>query len=240
MSTHTKPRLNLIHSTFGRVRVHLPDPEGFVASRIRHVPGVTFAESSKWTGNILVQFNPPIISEKEVLAEMLLAAEDVEACDENVLAPARQPAPNSALAMNSTEPAGYVTGLRRKVYQALGWASVGMAVVGFALPGIPGAPFVVLAGYFFVRSSPRSHAWLLQSRWFGPVLRDWEQHRAVRRSLKYTAVGLIAIAFVVILFSGLPVALIATILVFEVIGMTIVLRLRVVEPAPVAPALTIG
>ena len=114
---------------------------------------------------------------------MLLAAEDVEACHENVLAPTRQPAASSALAMNSTEPAGYVTGLRRKVYQVLGWASVGMAVVGFALPGIPGAPFVVLAGYFFIRSSPRSHAWLLQSRWFGPILRDWEQHRAVRPTI---------------------------------------------------------
>ena len=40
--------------------------------------------------------------------------------------------------------------------------------------------------------------------------------------------------------SGLPTALIATILAFEVIAMIIVLRLRVVEPTPALPALSMG
>jgi len=44
-------------------------------------------------------------------------------------------------------------------------------------------------------------------------------------------------ATVVILMSGLPTGLIATILVFEVIGLILVLRLRVVESTPSLPAL---
>jgi uncharacterized membrane protein YbaN (DUF454 family) len=197
---------------------------------------VTFAEASKWTGNILVLFNPRIKSESDVLAA-LLSAEGVPAANEfpvlNVAVP-------SAPALESAQPAGYVTGWRRTIYQALGWVSVGLAAVGLALPGIPGAPFVPLAGYFFIRSSPRSHAWLLRSRWFGPILRDWEQHRAVRRSFKYAVVGLIAVAFVVVLLSGLPTGVVATILVLEVVLMIIVLRLRVVEPTPSLPALNVG
>jgi uncharacterized membrane protein YbaN (DUF454 family) len=98
----------------------------------------------------------------------------------------------------------------------------------------------VLAGYLFIRPSPRSHAWLQRSRWFGPVLRDWERHRGVRRSLKYAGVGLIAVAIAAVLASGLPTALVATILVFEVIGMIVVLRLRAVEPIPPLPALSMG
>jgi uncharacterized membrane protein YbaN (DUF454 family) len=203
---------------------------------MQRLRGVTFAESSKWTGNLLVLFNPAILSENDVLAEML-SVEGVAAAD---AIPAPNLPMNSAPAAEGTQPAGYVTGWRRTVYRALGWVSVGLAAVGFALPGIPGAPFVVLAGYFFIRSSPRSHAWLLRSRWFGPILRDWEQHRGVRRPLKYAGVGLIALAIVVVLVSDLPTALIATILAFEVIGLVIVLRLRVVEPTPSLPALNRG
>jgi uncharacterized protein len=125
-----------------------------------------------------------------------------------------------------------MTGTGRVVYQALGWASVGMAVVGAITPGIPTAPFVLLAGYFFIRSSREAHEWLRQSRWFGPMLRDWEEHRGVRRSIRNAAVGLIVLGMAVTLMLGLPTAVLATILTLQLVGLAIVLSLRVVEPIP--------
>jgi uncharacterized membrane protein YbaN (DUF454 family) len=236
MNTQTSQRLNVVHSSFGRVRVHLPDPEGVAVSRVRRLPGVTFASSSKWTGNILVLFSPRALSEKDVLAAMLSVA-GVPVVEET---PVRKMAETLAPAPDSRQPVAFVSGWRRTTYRVLGWVSVGLGAVGLAVPGIPGAPFVVLAGYFFIRSSPQAHAWLLRSRWFGPILRDWEQQRGVRRSLKYALVGLIAVAIVALLASGLPTALIATVLAFEVILLIIVLRLRVVEPTPSLPALNMG
>jgi uncharacterized membrane protein YbaN (DUF454 family) len=208
---------------------------------------VTSAERSKWTDNILIKFDPGLTMQETLLAELRLAVDTwplavplpISAADEP---PALIDVSNPSYALEASSPAQpdgyYVTGLRRHVYQILGWASVGMAAVGFALPGIPGAPFVVLAGYFFIRSSPKAHAWLLQSRWFGPILRDWDQHRGIRRSLKYTAVGLIVVAMAVVLLLGLPAALVATILVLEVIGLFIVLQIPVVEPTPPAALIT--
>jgi uncharacterized membrane protein YbaN (DUF454 family) len=211
---------------------------------MRQVSGVTYAESNKWTGNILVLFNPTVINEKDVITELTLAGETQPVVDDKTAVESEPSEANPVLVIEEKDQLEYVTGLRGRIYKALGWISVGLAVVGFALPGIPGAPFVVLAGYFFIRSSPRSHAWLRRSRWFGQILRDWEQKRAVRRSLKYTGVGLIIVAMVAILLSGLPIALIYTILVFEIVGLTIVMRLRVAEetPAPVldpAPSLRV-
>jgi uncharacterized protein len=236
MNTDAVHQLEVVHSSVGRVRVHLPDPDGRIVPWLRRLPGVTFAEASPWTENILILFAPST-SEENLLAELSLAVENGLALVDEPAVLISEIDPSSALETTNPEPAGYVTGWRRTIYRALGWVSVGLAVVGFILPGIPGAPFVVLAGYFFIRSSPESHAWLLQSRWFGPILRDWEQHRGIRRSLKYTAMGLIALAMVVIALSGLPTALIATILVFEVIGMIIVMRLREVEPVSLTPLL---
>src|SRR5262245_16209580 len=80
-----------------------------------------------------------------------------------------------------------VRGLRRWLYVALGCAFVGLGTLGVFLPVMPATPFFLLASWFFVRSSPRLHAWLLRSRVVGPFLRDWHRHRAIRPRVKYVA-----------------------------------------------------
>src|SRR5262249_27862254 len=147
-------------------------------------------------------------------------------CDSDVLALAEQTGGLIAAPGEALEPhqGAYVTGTRQVVYQALGWSSVGMAVVGAITPGIPTTPFVVLAGYFFVRSSPEAHQWLRQSRWFGPLLRDWEEHRAVRRSVRNATAGLIVGSMVLTLLLDLPAALVATIISLQIIGLAIVMH----------------
>jgi uncharacterized membrane protein YbaN (DUF454 family) len=133
------------------------------------------------------------------------------------------------------KPVVYVTGMGRVVYTTLGWTSVGMAVVGAITPGIPTAPFVILGGYFFIRSSPEAHEWLRQSRWFGPILRDWEEHRGVRRSIRNAAVALIGGSMVVTTLMPLPTALTVTIVALQAVGLAIVMNLRVVDPVPFTP-----
>jgi uncharacterized membrane protein YbaN (DUF454 family) len=242
---------SVVHSSRGRLRVHLPDPDGRIVTRLRAVPGVTDATANEVTGNVLILFDPQQTSEQALLAELEDGYRTSPA-----LAPFQAPAgellavaaeciddlPAGSILVfpeggEPAEPGGYVTGRWRTVYKVLGWSSVGMAGVGAALPGIPTAPFVVLAGYFFVRSSPEAHAWLRRSRWFGTILRDWEERRGVRRSVKYTALGLMAAGFTVTAVIGLPLALIATIAALEVVGAVIVLRLpEIDEPAPSSAA----
>jgi uncharacterized membrane protein YbaN (DUF454 family) len=198
----------------------LPDPNGHISARLRRLPGVTRAEANGTTGNLLILFDPRQTSALALLAELQAPG---------VVPPAV--VPPSPPASRPARPGVYVTGARARLYQALGWASVGMAGVGAALPGIPTVPFVLLAGYFFVRSSPAAHAWLLDSRWFGPILRDWEERRAVRRSVKYTAVGLMAVGGVVTWLLGLPRPVVASILALDLVGLVVVLRLPEVAPS---------
>jgi uncharacterized membrane protein YbaN (DUF454 family) len=229
--------LYVLHSGCGRLRVHLPDPDGQVVACLCRLPGVTSAQASALTGNLLILFNPRQTSTETLLAELEALCEDAPTTP---AALAHVPVEVVAMTAEPEPPSshpGYVTGVRGQIYKALGGASVGLAVVGAILPGIPTAPFVILAGYFFIRSSPAAHAWLRNSRWFGPFLRDWEEHRAVRRSVKYSGAGLIGVGAVVTLLLGLPTALVATILALEAVGLIIVLNLPVVgEPVKALPA----
>lgn len=83
--------------------------------------------------------------------------------------------------------------LLRWVLILAGFISLGLAVLGVLLPGLPTTPFVLLAGACFVRASPRLHAWLLASRWAGPMLADWETHRSLPKRTKWIALATMAI-----------------------------------------------
>lgn len=62
-----------------------------------------------------------------------------------------------------------------------------VGAIGVVVPGLPTTPFVLLAAACFVRASPRAHAWLLRNPTFGPLLREWEDHRSMPRRAKRVA-----------------------------------------------------
>ena len=86
-----------------------------------------------------------------------------------------------------------------------GWICVGFAVIGAILPLLPTTPFLLLASWCFYRGSPRIHAWLHRSRWFGPTLDDWHEYRGIRRTVKYRTLGLVAAVVISsLLLNSLP------------------------------------
>ncbi len=77
----------------------------------------------------------------------------------------------------------------------LGWVFVGLAFVGIVIPGIPTTGPVLLAGFFFSKSSERFDAWLLNHRLFGPIVRDWRAGLGFSMRLKVIAVIAIIATF---------------------------------------------
>jgi uncharacterized membrane protein YbaN (DUF454 family) len=97
-------------------------------------------------------------------------------------------------------------GVKRLLYLAAGLACVGLAYLGVLLPGLPATPWVLLAGYCFARSSSRLERWLKRSPVFGRLLRDWDEHRGIRRPVKVVAVLLVVtVVSLSIAFGALPV-----------------------------------
>ena len=96
-------------------------------------------------------------------------------------------------------------GLRRWLFVGLGCFFTALAGIGVVLPGIPTTPFLLVASYFFIRSSPRLHERLLASKRFGPILRDWHKHRGLKRRVKWIAMSGCTLAIALsVPFGGLP------------------------------------
>ncbi len=86
--------------------------------------------------------------------------------------------------------------IKRRLWLALGLFFVGLGSVGAVLPLLPTTPFLLLAVYCASRSSPALHAWLYSHPRFGPLLRDWRDHRAIRPRAKATALVLVAASWI--------------------------------------------
>lgn len=94
--------------------------------------------------------------------------------------------------------------LRRKLYVALGALSVAFGTVGLFVPGLPTTVFLIVASWFFVRSSPALHDRLVSHPRLGPPLRRFLEGRAMPRRAKVAAIASmwIGIAFSVVMLNG--------------------------------------
>ena len=93
----------------------------------------------------------------------------------------------------------------RLLYRILGFLSVGLGAIGAVLPIMPTVPFLLLAVYFFARSSPELEQKILDHPHWGPQVRDWRERKAISRTSKTIAIGAMATgAFVTYLTLGDP------------------------------------
>lgn len=87
----------------------------------------------------------------------------------------------------------------RALFVAAGLVAVGLAVLGYILPGMPGTVFILIATWFFAQSSPRFYNWVLNHPRFGPLIRDYRAGRGIPRWVKFYA------PLMIVLFSAFSV-----------------------------------
>ncbi len=85
--------------------------------------------------------------------------------------------------------------IKHYVILCCGWLCVLLGLIGALLPVVPTTPFMILALACFAETSPRFHKLLINNRWIGPPLKQWDQTKTVRRRTKYQAIVMLVIAF---------------------------------------------
>ncbi len=120
--------------------------------------------------------------------------------------------------------------IRCYLWTLAGGISLLLGVLGIFLPLLPTTPFILLASACFMRGSPRFHAWIQHHAIFGPLLRDWQQKRALPRAVKRKGATMIVLSFAFSIYWVSQVWLKFALLVFAIVLLLWFTRLPVVEP----------
>ena len=79
----------------------------------------------------------------------------------------------------------------RCAYGAFGIICVAVGFVGIVTPVMPGFVFLVIALWAFRHSSEKMENWLLNNRYVGQTLRDWDSGRSMKLGTKIVAICMI-------------------------------------------------
>jgi uncharacterized membrane protein YbaN (DUF454 family) len=78
------------------------------------------------------------------------------------------------------------------LWRIAGAISLALGAIGIFVPVLPTTPFVLLASFCFARGSPALHRWLFANQAFGPMLREWDEHRSIPYRTKIAAIAMMS------------------------------------------------
>lgn len=90
--------------------------------------------------------------------------------------------------------------VKKGLFVVLGTIFVGIGILGIFLPLLPTTVFLLIAAFFYARSSEKFYLWLHHNKWFGAYLKNYREKKGI--SLK-GKIFTILILWITILYSGI-------------------------------------
>lgn len=87
----------------------------------------------------------------------------------------------------------------RAMYIAGGSIALGLAFLGFFVPGLPVTPLALLAAWLYAKGSEKLYNWLLNNKFLGKRIKNYHRKKGVSRKGK---IGVIALMTLMVLFSS--------------------------------------
>ncbi|MEI8631578.1 YbaN family protein [Vibrio sp. PP-XX7] len=83
--------------------------------------------------------------------------------------------------------------MKRWMYKLIALVSLGMAVLGILLPGLPATEFIVLAAWAAAKGSPRIYAWIMSWSYCRNIIENWQNGKVISRKNKiHSAISMFA------------------------------------------------
>ena len=84
-----------------------------------------------------------------------------------------------------------ISRFKRLLLIVLGLGCLGLGIVGYVIPGLPGTIWLILAATLFLRSSDRLYNWVIHHRVFGSQVRGFLETGEIPMRAKLMSIGCI-------------------------------------------------
>lgn len=117
----------------------------------------------------------------------------------------------------------------RLLWIFLGSLSVGMGVIGIFVPGWPTTIFLIIASYFYIRSSEKLYNWLINNKILGIYLKNYYSGKGMPLKAKIFSILMMWSFGLLSIFLWIPSNLMIvkiTVFILLVIGTIFILRVK--------------
>ena len=111
------------------------------------------------------------------------------------------------------------------IFLVLGHFFCVLGVVAILLPLMPSVPFFLLAASCYAKGSERFHQAILDNRFIGPSIRDWQEHKSIPPRAKFVALISLCVSTVFI-FITLKLLVLRILLLLVVVSVAIFILSR--------------
>lgn len=126
--------------------------------------------------------------------------------------------------------------LKQILFLVLGSLSVLLGSIGILVPVLPTTPFLLLAAYFYLRSSKRLYEWLIHHRILGKYIYHYLEHKAVPLQTK---IGAILILWASLIASMILIDKLFVGIILVVIGSAVTVHILTLKTLRSDPAATL-
>lgn len=102
-----------------------------------------------------------------------------------------------------------------------GTLALGLGLLGIPLPLLPTTPFLLLSAYCYARSSERFYYWLINHRYLGEHISNYQVHRGVTAQVKKGSIALLWITIGISVISATDLLWVRLLLLVIATGVTI-------------------
>lgn len=81
--------------------------------------------------------------------------------------------------------------LKKIIFNILGFFFVGLGIVGMFIPLLPTTIFLIIAAYFFAKSSEKYYNWLISNKYFGKFIKDYREGKGVPLKAKTISITIL-------------------------------------------------
>ncbi|MFO7677348.1 MAG: YbaN family protein [Thermoplasmatota archaeon] len=102
-----------------------------------------------------------------------------------------------------------------------GTLSLALGIIGIFLPLLPTTPFLLLAAACYARGSKKFYFWLINNRWFGNYIKNYQEKKGIPKKVKIFTITLLWITILSTIVFFIKIYWVRILLLFIALGVSI-------------------